>query len=537
MELKNQRMLYPRSSAYRSETGGLMSALRVLKIEDIRKYHATYYAPHNMALVVCGPLERAALLDSLAPIEERLQAAGSTHGPQGPQGWKRPFVETQSNVAPVIDGAAETPGVDRPDPDQPVEKRRRRAFIEFPEKDESVGEVAVTWVGPQYHDFLTNEALSVLSTYLIDSAVSPVQQAFVERDDPLCTDIYMANEDKAGHTTLSAYFSSVPTEKLDTLDRELVTLLEKIRSEGIDMTRIALVLKRDRLKLLASLETKPADSFADAIIADMLYGRRDGADLEAALDDMTRFDQLSAWSAEQWAALLDKWLIGNSRNVVIGRPSRSLAAKLKAETKALEESRRKELGEKGLKRLDEELEKAKAENDRDIPPEMLNSFAVPSVDSIKWIEVGTAVNVPGGASKTSRAVAAINGSGGAPSALDRRVQEHVEKDGEPLPFAIQWDHVSSAFCTVTAIFSTAALPPHLRGHLNLYLSALFSLPITRPDGTKLGFEAVVKGLDEDTLGYETGLGVGNGFAEMLSVEIRVERENYGKAIAWLRGEC
>lgn len=163
MELKAQRMLYPRSSAYRSETGGLMSALRVLTIDDIRRYHRAYYAPHNMALVVAGPLERAALLDSLAPIEKRLQETGAAHGPAGPKGWKRPFVETQSSEVPVIDGTANTPGIDAPDPDKPVEKRRRRAFVEFPEKDESVGEVMVTWVGPKYNEWEKNDALSTLS--------------------------------------------------------------------------------------------------------------------------------------------------------------------------------------------------------------------------------------------------------------------------------------------------------------------------------------------------------------------------------------
>jgi len=57
-------MLYPPSSAYRSETGGLMSMLRVLTAqqsesliasaseradETVRDYHAKYYVPHNVS--------------------------------------------------------------------------------------------------------------------------------------------------------------------------------------------------------------------------------------------------------------------------------------------------------------------------------------------------------------------------------------------------------------------------------------------------------------------------------------------------------
>lgn len=38
MELAKQRLMFPEGSGYRSETGGLMEALRVLKVETIREY-------------------------------------------------------------------------------------------------------------------------------------------------------------------------------------------------------------------------------------------------------------------------------------------------------------------------------------------------------------------------------------------------------------------------------------------------------------------------------------------------------------------
>jgi len=38
MELAKQRLTFPDGSGYRSETGGLMEALRVLKVETIREY-------------------------------------------------------------------------------------------------------------------------------------------------------------------------------------------------------------------------------------------------------------------------------------------------------------------------------------------------------------------------------------------------------------------------------------------------------------------------------------------------------------------
>jgi Zn-dependent M16 (insulinase) family peptidase len=38
MELATQRLMFPKTSGYRSETGGLMEALRVLDVQTIREY-------------------------------------------------------------------------------------------------------------------------------------------------------------------------------------------------------------------------------------------------------------------------------------------------------------------------------------------------------------------------------------------------------------------------------------------------------------------------------------------------------------------
>ncbi|SPO40740.1 related to Zn2+-dependent endopeptidase, insulinase superfamily [Pseudozyma flocculosa] len=534
MELKTQRMLYSKSSAYRSETGGLMSALRVLTIDDIRKYHGKYYAPHNAALVVCGPLEREKLLETLNSVEERLKQHGEAHGVAGPRGWKRPFVETPSAAVPKIDGSKlEQPGVDPADPpakgSQP-DSKRRRAFIDFPEHDESVGEVEVTWMGPKYNDWLEKEAVQLLGTYLSDSPVSAIQKEFVERDDPLFTDVYISSTEKAGADTLYAYFSSVPSEHLDEVDDKVVALLAKVADEGIDMDRMRMIIKRDSLKLLSSLETKPADGFSDLIIMDFLYGSKDGKDLHAANDDMTRYDTLAGWTSQQWVEVLRKYFVDNPRLVVVGRPSAPLVDKLKADTKALEEKRRTELGEDGLKKLADKLEAAKKENDREIPDELLKSFKIPSVDSIQWIPVGSARNEPVAKDQEASKAAVMAAD------LDRKVQAHVDADGETLPFFVQFDHVDSSFVTISVLVSTSDVPAELRSHLHLYLSVMFSLPVTCQDGSQrsMTYEEVVKGLDEDTLEYSVALGVGTGFQELVCAEIKVEKANYEKAIAWYR---
>lgn len=507
MQLQFQRNLYPASSAYCSETGGLMEALRVLTIEEIREYHRKYYTPYNTAVVICGPLDCAQMLDSLQTTEDGLVK----HGIKAPADWKRPFLETPSAQVPTL------------------AEKRKQLVVEFPEKDESVGEVIVAWIGPRVDDWEVQEAISVLGTYLTDSAVSPVQKALVERDDPQCTDVYFSTSDKAGASTIEAYFSSVPTNLIEKLDGTLVDdVLAKVASEGIDMGRMKTIIRRERSKLLNMLETKPADSFADVIIVDFLYGQQSGRDLEASLDSMRRFDALETYSSSQWIELLKTWLIEAPRVVVSGKPSAKMADRVKKDTQALVEKRKAELGDKGLAKLDKALQEAQKANDIEVPKEMLSTFKIPNVDSINWISVGTVTE-----GKIITASGQLEKKGPS-NALDEQLRAHLAKQGNwQAPFFVQWNQVPSNFVTLTIMLNTTSLATHLRPLLSLFLSSIFSLPVECADGRKLGFEDVVKLLDEDTLEYDASLGVGSGFAELIAVEIKVEKEKYAKGFEWL----
>lgn len=528
VELKTQRMLYPRSSGYRSETGGLMSALRVLTIDDIRAYHKEYYAPHNTAVVVCGPLDREALLDALMVTEAALVEKGHVHGPQGPPGWRRPFLETGSAVPPVIDGQRlEIEGVDPADPPA-SDPLRRRVFVDFPEADESVGEVQLTWVGPPLDALLELQALDIIGTYLCDSAVSPVQHEFVERDDPLCTDAYFGSTERAGATVLTALFSGVPAAELDSLDIKLYSLLLRIADEGVSMPRMQMVLRRERQRVLSQLETRTADCYSEMLIADFLYGPRDGKGLFEAVDEMRRFDTLEKYTSADWAALLRRFYVDGARLVVAARPSAPLVEKLRNDTLALVAKRRDELGPQGAERLANELHDAQKENDAPIPPEMIQNFAIPKSNTIRWIDIGTALSGPEPVSPNGRV------SLPAQSPLDAKVQGLIDADGAEPPYFMQFDHIQSKFVLITLVFCTAAVPQALREQITLYLSTLFSLPVKRRNGETLSYEQVVQNLDDTLLDYDAALGIGSAFAENVMIEVKVEASQYARAVEWLR---
>src|SRR5260221_11083193 len=142
--LRAQQTTYPPGSAYRSETGGLMGALRVLDVNTIRAYHKSYYVPHNLCLIVAGSLSTQALLDTLQrQVEPQIIKHGQGHGPR-PNGWKLPFMETASTVKPEMKGV-------------------RKELAEFPEKDESTGHLAMCFLGPPPTDDLTFSVRRVIS--------------------------------------------------------------------------------------------------------------------------------------------------------------------------------------------------------------------------------------------------------------------------------------------------------------------------------------------------------------------------------------
>lgn len=130
-----------------------MEALRVLTVEQskyfiglltstyiyhtVREYHSTYYVPHNLSLIVTGKLS-SGTISLLSVLQEKVEPSIVAHGQnQGPCpiGWKQPFVETASANRERI-------------------KEVIKEAVEFPEKDESQGELLITYNGPPPTAFL-----------------------------------------------------------------------------------------------------------------------------------------------------------------------------------------------------------------------------------------------------------------------------------------------------------------------------------------------------------------------------------------------
>ena len=147
---------------------GLLFVLTDTLRPIVRDYHKKYYVPHNLSLIVTGKLSSGtkSLLSVVQDqIEPNIIAHGQNQGPR-PIGWKRPFLETESAqrgpIAKII-----------------------KENIEFPEKDESMGELIISFMGPAPGEFLERKALDVIGTYLTSSPVAPLNKEYVEIESPL----------------------------------------------------------------------------------------------------------------------------------------------------------------------------------------------------------------------------------------------------------------------------------------------------------------------------------------------------------------
>ena len=137
--------MYPAGSAYPSVTGGLLSRIRKLTVEEIRHFHAATYKPWNVCLHIDGSIPVHQLMRILNNRVDPMILANSSNKGNFyiPDNWKRPFLETPSAPGPVI-------------------TQNVRKVIPYMDKDETVGEVMVGWQGAKTSDHLTETVSPLL---------------------------------------------------------------------------------------------------------------------------------------------------------------------------------------------------------------------------------------------------------------------------------------------------------------------------------------------------------------------------------------
>jgi Zn-dependent M16 (insulinase) family peptidase len=403
------------------------------------------------------------------------------------------------------------PWIESPQP--PAIKETIIETVQFPEEDESTGEVLIALFGPDCNDPVATGALNVLLTYLAGSSVSILENIMVEKEELASSVGYWL--DSRPNTVIWFQPSGVATEKLAHVENRLFELLNDVASNPLNMEYLMDCLRRERRQLKFQAESS-GSYYANGVINDFLFGKRDGSTLKD-LGTIKEFDTLEKWTESDWKDFFKKWFINAAHISILGKPSKELAESTKAKEEARLAARRKELGPEGLAKLAEKLKEAIAKNDVEIPKSLLQKWPVPGVESIHFIESTTA------RSGLARKL-------GTPS---NPVQAVIDKSNADLPLFLQFEHVPTNFVHITLLLGTSRVSTEHRPLLSLFIDNFFNTHIMQ-DGKLVEFEKVVTALEQDTISYSMNSGSRIGDSEGIAIQFQVEPEKYGAAINWIR---
>lgn len=488
MNIRAMRLLYPENVGFRYETGGMMEALRVLTADRIREFHKAMYQPRNLAVVIVGEANHENLLEILDTFEESIK-----------------------DIIPPLDAPFKRPFVDSPQP-PPLEKTIVET-VEFPEEDESTGEIVVAFFGPDCLNQVESTAVSVLQQYLCGSSASVISNIMVEKEELASSVSYWT--DSRPNSLIWFGPTGVATEKLEFVEQRLITLLKEVASKPLDMKYLKEVVQRERRQIM--FQAEGSESFySNNLITDYLFGKRDGSTLKE-LETLQEYDVLEAWTDEQWRAFMKKWISDAHHVSILGKPSHKMSKELKKSEETRLAKRKEELGPEGLQKLKEKLDAAKAKNDQPIPPQVLDQWPVPGTESIHFIESTTA------RSGNARSI-------GVPS---NGAQQVIDKASEGLPLFIQFEDVPTNFVHVTMHIGTKETPVKYKPLLALFIDNFFNTPVNR-NGKRMEFEDVVMELEKETISYQLSSGRGLGDGESMAIQFQVEPEKYATMIDWVR---
>lgn len=487
--LRSKRLLYPKGSGFRYETGGMMEQLRVLTADRIREFHRDMYQPKNLCLVLFGEIDHEELLETLDAFETSI--ADDIPDPQAP--FKRPWIESE-RLEPLKTSTVEV--------------------VEFPEEDESMGQVDIRFLGPDCADAVESGALQVVLLYLAGSSAALLDNNIVEKEQ-IASGVYYTTESRP-KTEITFSLSGVETDSLHKVEARFFELLKDAMEKPLDMPFMHDCLEQQIRNLKFQAETSPT-AFVNDIIADFLFGKRDGSTLFDLANLENYAKTVKSWTEQQWKDFINKYIAAANHISIIGKPSAALSEKFKSDEAKRVEDQIKELGEEGLAECAKKLEAAKAENDKEIPHAVLAKFKVPSTDSISFVTTSSARVGP--AQEAGRP--------------NNKYQPIIDKDANGIDMFMDFEHIPSNFARVSLMLSTDSVPLELRPMLALYMESFFALPIQRGEKV-IDFEQVVVELERETVGYSIGTASGLGNSECLRIDFQVEIEKYDVAIRWMK---
>lgn len=488
--LEKQRLMFKEGSGYRSETGGLTPNLRQLTNEDIRNFHKQSYSPDNLCLIISGNIPEGELLDIVQSWDDSLPTFES-------DSRKRPFLDSEASQIPET--LAE----------------RCESAVEFPELDESQGELLFSWIGEPYNSYLHDLAVNMLLDYFTETALAPFSKELIEIEEPYANSADYWTDDFS-RSIINLGIHGVPTERLEETKEKALQILG---THKVDVSRMKKVIDNYKWDYVVRCEKNGDTVLSQAVITDFLYGDEDGSSMKRSLKDLSDFDELQEWSQEKWQHFLHRLFVENKPIIVKGIPSSSLYEQMQKDREHLIKKREAEFGPEDKVKLRQQLDSAKAHNDKPIPSSLLKEFSIqdPS-DSVNFIN-------------TKSITAIENFEYNEPA--DQVTKDVLSLKPKDFPLFLHLEHYPSQFVEVHVLLNTnnikdTALLPYY--HI---LEDLFSMPMEVEKGEIIPFEEVVSQLQSETVDTAVSLGLSGSATDLIDIRIRAKAENYGKAVKWI----
>ena len=314
----------PSMETYRWECGGRTKDLTALQLKEIDDYHRRHYRPESVTIVLCGGKDLTSSKTQLEEIFENVQFRKDLLTfPPGPS-----LTLAENKIV------------------------ERSIDLQFPANDESLGSIGFAWPGPQSSDLYTIMALHVLMRMLRDTSASPLYQAFVERAEPIASDIDYDIKPSC-QSMISLIFSGIPTEEVVIGKDEENFLLEYtlwkrvkqvintwIMDKDAVKDRLAVVLTALSIKLQESLEDDPHEVCAAYCAPEIVRAHWPTTVNDKNRDEMIAFgaaitsiprilEELRSEPLYFWHNLLATYLLSSSPNEVRMHPSRQMNDQIK----------------------------------------------------------------------------------------------------------------------------------------------------------------------------------------------------------------
>lgn len=490
--LAMQRLLYPQGSGYRSETGGLTKQLRNLTNKQIRQFHRDLYSSDNLCLIIIGNLPQNELLNIVTEWDTTL--------PERSQKDRiRPFIDNKYSQIPESNSHA------------------KEVKIEFPELDETQGEILMTWIGESHLNVTNDLAITILMEYFTETELAPFIKEIVEVDDPLATSIDFWTDDYI-RTMVNLSIHGVPTERLEETRDKILSILS---SHTIDIDRMKQVIDNSKWDYIIRNEKTPENTLVTTCITDFLYGDDTGKSLTASLANLNDFTKLNQWTQEKWQSLLTHVFVNNKPGIVLGIPSAKLYEKINNDNEMLVTTRKNEFSQEMKAKLLEILTSAKKQNSQPIPKELLETFEMSNpAETVSFTK--------------THSITPIENFELNKDNTDGLTRELTSLKPNDFPFFIHLEHFPAQFIEFHCLLNSTVIKDTVLLPYYHVFDRLFSMPMKLENGTVIPYETVVSKLKDETIDSQISLGIKGVFPDLIDIRIRCKADHYVKAVNWVK---